>query len=128
MKTFTEFLIEGRGFSWNGSKYSSGFGRYTKNGEAISREEYMKASEAYKFSLSKINKMMNTNSNYRSRGLAKPEKIDSKKVPSYGGLKSVYGNIIRENWECKNDEKKILRYIERHRNNLLAKLDENEKI
>lgn len=37
------------------------------------------------------------------------------------------GNIIRENWECKNDEKKILGYIERHRNDLLVKLDDKGK-
>ena len=48
MKTFTEFLNEGRGFEWDGSKYSSGFGRYTKDGKSISKEEYMKASTDYK--------------------------------------------------------------------------------
>lgn len=48
MLKFTEFLNEGRGFEWNGSKYSSGFGRYTKDGKSISKEEYMKASAEYK--------------------------------------------------------------------------------
>ena len=48
MKTFTQFLMEGRGFEWDGSKYSSGFGRYTKDGKSISKEEYMKASTDYK--------------------------------------------------------------------------------
>ena len=48
MKTFTEFLNEGRGFEWDGSKYSSGFGRYTKDGKSISKEEYMKARTARK--------------------------------------------------------------------------------
>ena len=48
MKTFTQFLMEGRGFELGGSKYSSGFGRYTKDGKSISKEEYMKASDEYK--------------------------------------------------------------------------------
>ena len=48
MKTFTQFLMEGRGFELGGSKYSSGFGRYTKDGKSISKEEYMKASAEYK--------------------------------------------------------------------------------
>jgi hypothetical protein len=48
MLTFTQFLIEGKGFELGGKKYSSGFGRYTCNGEKITREEYMRASEQYK--------------------------------------------------------------------------------
>lgn len=48
MKSFTEFINEGRGFELGGSKYSSGFGRYTKDGKSISKEEYMKASAEYK--------------------------------------------------------------------------------
>lgn len=48
MITFTEFISEGRSFELGGKKYSSGFGRYTCDGESISKEEYMKASTAYK--------------------------------------------------------------------------------
>ena len=48
MKTFTEYLNEGRGFELGGKKYSSGFGRYTCDGKSISKEEYMKASAQYK--------------------------------------------------------------------------------
>ena len=48
MKTFTEYLNEGRGFELGGKKYSSGFGRYTCDGKSISKEEYMKASTQYK--------------------------------------------------------------------------------
>jgi hypothetical protein len=48
MLTFTQFLNEGRPFEWNGSKYSSGFKSYTKDGKSISKEEYMKASAEYK--------------------------------------------------------------------------------
>ena len=48
MLTFTQFLNEGRGFELGGSKYSSGFGRYTKDGKSISKEEYLKASSEYK--------------------------------------------------------------------------------
>ena len=48
MKTFIEFLMEGRAFEYQGSRYSS-FGKYyKKDGESISKEEYMKASEDYK--------------------------------------------------------------------------------
>lgn len=48
MLSFSQFLNEGRGFELGGSKYSSGFGRYTKDGKSISKEEYMKASAEYK--------------------------------------------------------------------------------
>lgn len=48
MRTFTQWIMEGRSFEYGGSKYSSGFGRYTKDGASISKEEYQKASEAYK--------------------------------------------------------------------------------
>ena len=48
MKTFTQWLVEGRSFEYGGKKYSSGFGRYTCDGNSISKEEYQKASEAYK--------------------------------------------------------------------------------
>lgn len=47
MKVFTQ-LLEGRSFTYRGHKYSSGFGRYTKDGESITKEEYQKASEKYK--------------------------------------------------------------------------------
>lgn len=47
MKIFTQ-LLEGRSFVYRGHKYSSGFGRYTKDGESITKEEYQKASEKYK--------------------------------------------------------------------------------
>ena len=40
--------MEGRSFEYQGSKYSSGFGRYTKDGSSISKEEYQRASDAYK--------------------------------------------------------------------------------
>ena len=55
MKTFSQWIMEGRSFEYQGSKYSSGFGRYTKDGESISREEYMKASDAYKDKDSSVN-------------------------------------------------------------------------
>lgn len=48
MKTFTQWLVEGRAFVYGGKKYSSGFGRWTCDGVSISQEEYKKASEAYK--------------------------------------------------------------------------------
>lgn len=48
MKSFAQWIMEGRSFEYGGSKYSSGFGKYTKDGQAISKEEYMKASNAYK--------------------------------------------------------------------------------
>ena len=48
MKTFTEYLNEGKGFELGGKKYSSGFGRYACDGKSISKDEYMKASAQYK--------------------------------------------------------------------------------
>lgn len=48
MLKFTEFLIEGRPFIFNGKKYSSAWGNYKCDGEIISKEEYLKASSAYK--------------------------------------------------------------------------------
>lgn len=48
MKTFSQWIMEGRSFMFGGKKYSSGFGRYTCDGESISKEEYQKASNAYK--------------------------------------------------------------------------------
>ena len=64
MKTFTEYLNEGRGFELGGKKYSSGFGRYTCNGESISKEEYMKASAQYKGgNSSQKSSNVNTNNN-----------------------------------------------------------------
>lgn len=47
MKVFTQ-LLEGRSFIYHNDEYSSGFGRYTKNGKSISKEEYQLASKAYK--------------------------------------------------------------------------------
>ena len=47
MKIFTQ-LLEGRSFVYRGHKYSSGFGRYTKDGVSITKEEYQKISEKYK--------------------------------------------------------------------------------
>ena len=47
MKVFTQ-LLEGRSFVYRGHQYSSGFGRYTKDGVSITKEEYQKASEKYK--------------------------------------------------------------------------------
>lgn len=48
MKTFIQWIMEGRSFEYQGSRYSS-FGKYyKKDGESISKEEYQKASEAYK--------------------------------------------------------------------------------
>lgn len=66
MLTFTEFINEGRGFELGGKKYSSGFGRYTCNGESISKEEYMRASEQYK--TGNIQKT-NTNQNHEPNKL-----------------------------------------------------------
>ena len=39
MKTFKQWIVEGRSFEYGGSKYSSGFGKYTKDGSSISKEE-----------------------------------------------------------------------------------------
>ena len=47
MKVFTQ-ILEGRSFIYQSDEYSSGFGRYTKNGKSISKEEYQRASKAYK--------------------------------------------------------------------------------
>lgn len=52
MKSFREFLIEQATFIYNGKTYKSTFGRYTVNtgngnDKEISREEYMRASDAY---------------------------------------------------------------------------------
>lgn len=37
MKTFMQWILEGRSFEYGGSKYSSGFGRYIKDGKSISQ-------------------------------------------------------------------------------------------
>lgn len=44
MKIFTQ-LLEGRSFVYREHKYSSEFGRYTKDGVSITKEEYQKISE-----------------------------------------------------------------------------------
>lgn len=49
MLSFTEFINEGKSFIYGGKKYSSGFGRYTCDGKSISKEEYLKISDKYKF-------------------------------------------------------------------------------
>ena len=46
MITFTEFLSEAS-FEFGGKKYFSGWGKYRCDGQEISREEYMKARQAY---------------------------------------------------------------------------------
>ena len=48
MITFTQWINEGRSFEHNGHIYSSGFGRYTKDKENITKDEYMKASIDHK--------------------------------------------------------------------------------
>ena len=89
MKTFSEFLIEGRGFSWNGSDYSSGFGRYTKNGESISREEYLRASEAYK------NKDgVKTNTSKNNKVDLTPKQIKSTDEVKTSEIKPIFSDII----------------------------------
>jgi hypothetical protein len=97
MKTFTEFLIEGRGFSWNGSKYSSGFGRYTKDGESISKEEYQRASDAYKNGDVKTKKPL-----IKQDVDLTPKKISSNEV-NFSSLKTnFFGkkfNNLFWNWE-----------------------------
>ena len=60
MKVFTQ-ILEGRSFTYNGHKYSSGFGRYTKDGESITKEEYQNASEKYKDTPKKAVKKINKN-------------------------------------------------------------------
>ena len=58
MLTFTQFLNEGRPFEWNGSVYSSGYnGIYSKDNKQISKEEYKKASDAYKEENKAVKKM-----------------------------------------------------------------------
>lgn len=46
MQTFTEWLNEAS-FELGSKKYSSSFGRYKCDGESITRDEYMKARQAY---------------------------------------------------------------------------------
>jgi hypothetical protein len=100
MKTFTEFLIEGRGFSWNGSKYSSGFGRYTKDGESISKEEYQRASEAYKNGGVKTKKPLIE----QDVELA-IKKISSKEEITFSSLKTNFFSKKFDNlhWDWDND-------------------------
>jgi hypothetical protein len=77
MKTFTEYLNEGRGFELGGKKYSSGFGRYTCDGESISKEEYMKASAQYKDGKTSS---LNTSTSIKADGEKKFGKEDADKV------------------------------------------------
>ena len=88
MKTFREFLLEGRGFEFQGSKYSSGFGKYTKNGKSISREEYMKASEAYR----KKDGVSTTNKQNDEIDLT-PSKIKSDEFET-SEIKPIFSDII----------------------------------
>ena len=86
MLTFTEFLTEGRGFELGGSKYSSGFGRYTKDGKSISKEEYMKASAEYK---GEKPSSSNTSTNAKADGEEKEPKrsiIPAKDYHTTGGF------------------------------------------
>ena len=46
MKVFTKFLNESS-FEFSGKKYFSGWGKYRCDGEEITRDEYMKARQAY---------------------------------------------------------------------------------
>jgi hypothetical protein len=84
MKTFREFLTEGRAFEYQGSRYSS-FGKYYKrDGESISKEEYQKASEAYK------NRDSLKQSKQKDKVDLTPKKINSTKV----SFSSLSQNII----------------------------------
>jgi hypothetical protein len=64
MNIFETWLNEGRSFEYQGSKYSSGFGRYTKDGVSISKDEYQKASNAYKGVNGKVVKPTKSSTNY----------------------------------------------------------------
>jgi hypothetical protein len=82
MKTFIEFLMEGRAFEYQGSRYSS-FGKYyKKDGESISKEEYQKASEAYKNSgtkgLKSVKKQVKKNEKSLSTNTATNDNFSSK--------------------------------------------------
>ena len=48
MISFTEYLLEGRKWEFQGSTYLTSFGKYYKDGKQISKDEYSKASELYK--------------------------------------------------------------------------------
>lgn len=81
MKTFTQWLVEGRSFEYGGKKYSSGFGRYTCDGNSISKEEYQRASEAYK---SGVKPTVKPTTPTKPKKTAKPTKTEkpTKKVSS----------------------------------------------
>ena len=48
MLKFSEFLNEGKKWVYQGSTYYSSFGKYYKDGEQITKDEYLKVSESYK--------------------------------------------------------------------------------
>ena len=94
MKTFIEFLMEGRAFEYQGSKYSSGFGKYTKDGSSISKEEYQRASNAYK----------NKNAVPSKKVVAKKEtKVVAKKGDDNFSSKSKTASLLQKTpfKECK---------------------------
>ena len=84
MKTFTQWIMEGRSFMFGGKKYSSGFGRYTCDGESISKEEYQKASAAYK-----------GDGTVKSSKTKEPKVVDKeqKKIPSVVSSLSKFDKI-----------------------------------
>lgn len=77
MRTFIQWIMEGRSFEYGGSKYSSGFGRYTKDGVSISKEDYQKASDAYKKE-QPIIKAVKTKKKTTKKRVAKKEETPAK--------------------------------------------------
>lgn len=103
MKTFSQWILEGRSFEYQGSKYSSGFGRYTKDGSSISKEEYQRASDAYK------NGGVSTPT--KNKPLKKEIKVASKKDDDNFSSKSKTAALLKQTpfKECKT-----IKELEKH--------------
>lgn len=121
MITFRQWLYEGKSFEYNGHRYSSGFGRYTKDKESITKDEYMQASSAYKNSHSsssgsvnnkpeKTNDVTNTNIIKMSPEEFKNETESAKKYVSafdFSGISSSKYKSTKEYKEA-NSIRKII--------------------
>ena len=96
MLSFREFIMEGRSFEYQGSKYSSGFGRYTKDGSSISKEEYQRASDAYKNGSNAVAKK------FTNKEMS-PQKISSKDAITFSSLKTNFFSKNFNVWEWDDD-------------------------
>lgn len=98
MITFRQWIHEGKSFEYNGHKYSSGFGRYTKDKESITKDEYMIASAAYKNShSSSYNSVFNNTSN---------------KVNDISNDVNPYSNIVKISpEEFKTETESAIKYV-----------------